>query len=245
MPFSSGNSYASLSLLEHCAHLLVYVTRLQRLHPSAKLRPEATYSEQNLSITPGEGRYYFTEHFQPVTPATASRGGDEASRWTASSRPYPARDKPRLTSRGHSGITTSACSKQPRAAASPHPATCGPRAAFSLETARHRPASRPCPAGLRRGGERGNSLLPPASIRLPCYLGRMKAGAEGGASLRSGGKTNTQRGLTTTRRGVRGFTPGGFYFIGEKKGPRAFCQGGLPAALPSPPDPLVNKSGSP
>lgn len=35
------------------------------------------------------------EDFQPVTPAiAASRGGDEAPRWTTSNRPYPARDMP-------------------------------------------------------------------------------------------------------------------------------------------------------
>lgn len=233
MPFVSGNSYASLSLLEHCAQLVVYITQLQRLHPSAKLQPEATYSEQNLSITPREGRYRLTGHCQPVTPATAaSRGGDEAPLWSASSRPHPARDTPGLTSRGHRGIPTSARANPPRAA------TCGPGAPFSREIAGGGAASRPARPG---GGERGLPRRPRCPPDTPVTWAARRRGPREEPPAAQVGK-QTHKGASPR--------PGeGFYFLGfllqrGKRGSRSILSGRAPRCPPCPPDPRVNKSGS-
>lgn len=65
---------------------------------------------------------------------------------------------------------------------------------------RHRQAGqRQTSEALRSPGVTRSAEGPSHPQGPPCHFGRIKAGAGGGASRGSGGKTNTQRGLSDTR----------------------------------------------
>lgn len=83
---------------------------------------------------------------------------------------------------------------RPRRTLPPPPHPPPPLAEAATGRARHEPGA-PLP-GSGGGEESGGASSP---LRAPCHFGTIEAGAGGGASRGSGGKTNTQRGLSGTR----------------------------------------------